>query len=407
MAVLCHTPAMAASTPMLYAPRQSSATEGHVVHVLVLNCGSSSLKFQLLAMPAEDRLAHGVVERIAGDYAGAVGQALDKAKAAAGRVDAVGHRIVHGGDRFTDPVLIDDAVTAALDALTELAPLHNGPGVAGIRAARAVLDKNIPMVAAFDTAFHVTMPPRAAQYALPHEIAERHHVRRYGFHGLSYRYVTGRYAALAGIPASRATFVGMHLGNGCSVVAVRNGVSIDTSMGFTPLEGLVMGTRAGDLDPAVIGYLARAESVPEAEVERWLNERSGLLGVSGRSGDMRHLLEAEAEDARAALAIDLFCYRARKYAGAYMAALGGAPAIVFTGGIGEHSPEIRRRICADMAWCGLTVDDARNRAAVGTEAVISSDGAAIRALVIPTDEERVIARDVVTCLADVSSRSRP
>jgi acetate kinase len=375
------------------------------VHVLVLNCGSSSLKFQLLAMPAEDRLAHGVVERVAGDYAGAVGHALEKAAAAGGRVDAVGHRIVHGGDRFTDPVVIDEAVTAALDALTDLAPLHNGPGVAGIRAARAVLGARVPMVAAFDTAFHATMPPRAARYALPWEVAERHHVRRYGFHGLSYRYVTGRYAALAAIPPARATFVGLHLGNGCSAVAVRNGASVDTSMGFTPLEGLVMGTRSGDVDPAVIGYLARAENVAEAEVERWLNERSGLLGVSGRSGDMRDLLAAEATDARAALAVDLFCYRARKYVGAYLAALGGAAAVVFTGGIGEHNPEVRRRICADMTWCGLALDERRNRATVGTEGIISADGAAVRAFVIPTDEERVIARDVADCLARASARS--
>ena len=376
-----------------------------VINVLVLNCGSSSLKFQLLAMPGEDRLARGVVERIGGDHAAAVQHAVAEAMRAGGRVDAVGHRIVHGGDRFTEPVVIDEAVTAALDALTELAPLHNGPGVAGIRATRAVLGARVPMVAAFDTAFHAAMPPRAARYALDWEVAERHHVRRYGFHGLSYRYVTGRYASLTGIPPSRATFVGLHLGNGCSAVAVRNGTSVDTSMGFTPLEGLVMGTRSGDVDPAVIGYLARAEHVAEAEVERWLNERSGLLGVSGRSGDMRDLLAAEATDARAALAIDLFCYRARKYVGAYLAALGGATAVVFTGGIGEHNPEVRRRICEDMTWCGLALDEARNRATVGKEGVITADGAAVRALVIPTDEERVIARDVAECLARASSRS--
>jgi acetate kinase len=396
---------MAATTVMLYAPRHPWEDERAMdaVNVLVLNCGSSSLKFQLLAMPGEDRLAYGIVERVGDDYEAAVEQAIGKASAA-GRIDAVGHRIVHGGERFTAPVVIDESVTAALDALTQLAPLHNGPGVAGIRAARAALDR-VPMVAAFDTAFHAAMPPRAARYALPHELAERHHVRRYGFHGLSYRWITGRYAALSGIPESRATFVGVHLGNGCSAVAVRDGRSVDTSMGFTPLEGLVMGTRSGDIDPAVIGYLARAESVPEAEVEKWLNERSGLLGVSGRSADMRDLLARESTDARAALAIELFCYRARKYVGAYLAALGGAPAVVFTGGIGEHNPELRRRICEDMAWCGLTLDDRRNRATVGTEADIGADGAAMRALVIPTDEERVIARDVVGCLASAPSRS--
>ena len=378
-----------------------------VVNVLVLNCGSSSLKFQLLAMPAEQRLARGVVERIDGEYVDAVQRALEEAMRAGTRVDAVGHRIVHGGHRFTEAVVIDDEVTAALDALADLAPLHNGPGVAGIRAARAVLEARVPMVAAFDTTFHVTMPPRAARYALPYEIAERHHVRRYGFHGLSYRYVTGRYASLTSTPVSRATFVALHLGNGCSAVAVRHGASVDTSMGFTPLEGLVMGTRAGDVDPSVIGHLARAEKVPEAEVESWLNERSGLLGVSGRSGDMRDLLASEANDARAALAVDLFCYRARKYVGAYLAALGGAQAVVFTGGIGEHNPEVRRRICEDMAWCGLTLDERRNRATVGTEGVISADGAAVTAFVIPTDEELIIARDVMECLARATSRSVP
>jgi acetate kinase len=379
-----------------------------VVNVLVLNCGSSSLKFQLLAMPAEERLARGVVERIDGEYVDAVQRALDEAGARSGtRIDAVGHRIVHGGHRFTEAVVIDEEVTAALDALADLAPLHNGPGVAGIRAARAVLEARVPMVAAFDTAFHVTMPPRAARYALPYELAERHHVRRYGFHGLSYRYVTGRYASLTSTPVSRATFVALHLGNGCSAVAVRDGVSVDTSMGFTPLEGLVMGTRAGDVDPSVIGHLARAEGVAEAEVESWLNERSGLLGVSGRSGDMRDLLASEANDARAALAVDLFCYRARKYVGAYLAALGGAQAVVFTGGIGEHNPQVRRRICEDMAWCGLTLDERRNRATVGTEGVISADGAAVGAYVIPTDEELIIARDVVECLARATSRSVP
>jgi acetate kinase len=379
-----------------------------VVNVLVLNCGSSSLKFQLLAMPAEERLARGVVERIDGEYVDAVQRALDEAGARAGtRIDAVGHRIVHGGHRFTEAVVIDEEVTAALDALADLAPLHNGPGVAGIRAARAVLEVRVPMVAAFDTTFHVTMPPRAARYALPYELAERHHVRRYGFHGLSYRYVTGRYASLTSTPVSRATFVALHLGNGCSAVAVRDGASVDTSMGFTPLEGLVMGTRAGDVDPSVIGHLARAEGVAEAEVESWLNERSGLLGVSGRSGDMRDLLASEANDARAALAVDLFCYRARKYVGAYLAALGGAQAVVFTGGIGEHNPQVRRRICEDMAWCGLTLDERRNRATVGTEGVISADGAVVGAYVIPTDEELIIARDVVECLARATSRSVP
>jgi acetate kinase len=376
------------------------------VTVLVLNCGSSSVKFQAFAMHAERRLARGVIERVDGDHAAAVGRALSEARAAAGRIDAVGHRIVHGGDRFTEPVVIDDAVIAALDALSELAPLHNAPGVAGIRAARAALDTRVPMVAAFDTAFHATMPERAAHYALPADLALRHGIRRYGFHGLSYRYVISRYAALTGTPVSRATVVALHLGNGCSAAAIRDGKSVDTSMGFTPLEGLVMGTRCGDLDPAVVGYLARAEGVTAAAVEGWLNERSGLLGVSGSSSDMRDLLERAGRDERAARAVDLFCYRARKYVGAYVAALGGAQAVIFTGGIGEHAAEVRRRICEDMAWCGLRLDERRNAAAQGTESEISASGSALRAFVIPTDEERMIARDVVDCLARAGS-SRP
>jgi acetate kinase len=252
------------------------------------------------------------------------------------------------------------------------------------------------MVAVFDTAFHAGLAPEAREYAISPELARAHGIRRYGFHGLSYRSVLARYAELTGTPAERATIVALHLGAGASAAAIRAGRSVDTSMGFTPLEGLVMGTRAGDVDPAVVAHLARAERVSPEEVVHWLNERSGLLGVSGRSADVRDLLAAD--DPRAHLAVRMFCYRARKYVGAYLAVLGGADAVVFTGGIGEHVAEVRAEICRGMAWCGLVIDEERNRATVGTEGWISADGARIAAVVIPSDEERVIAGDTVGCL---------
>jgi acetate kinase len=403
------------------------------VIVLALNCGSSSLKFQVFAgdpgaRPAGmRRLARGLVERI-GDAATLMFQAEGSSAtrerepvpdheaavrrvlgwlAAGGasehggalRVDAVGHRVVHGGVRFTEPVLVDADVLEAIEALEALAPLHNAPSLKGMRAARATLGPDVPMVAVFDTAFHAEMPEHAYRYAIPHELAVKHGIRRYGFHGLAYRSVLARYAELTGIPLERATLVALHLGNGCSATAIKDGRSIDTSMGLTPLEGLVMGTRSGDVDPALIGYLARVEGVPAPEVERWLNERAGLLGLSGRSRDMRDLLANERGDPRARLAVEVFSYRARKYLGAYLAVLGGADAVVFSGGIGEHAPEVRRRICAGMEWTGLVLDASRNASVVARAGRLSPDGARCPAYVIPADEERVIAQDAVEWLA--------
>jgi acetate kinase len=392
------------------------------MNVLALNCGSSSIKFQVFASEGSAeprRLGRGAIERIGdaatlafeadgqpavratervADHAAGVRRVLDWTTPAVGRVDAVGHRVVHGGARFTAPATIDDAVIAEIEALERLAPLHNAPALAGIRAARAHLD-TVPMVAVFDTAFHATLPERAARYAIAWELAERHGIRRYGFHGTSYRSVLARYVKLTGVAAERTRLVALHLGNGASVAAIDGGRSIDTSMGLTPLEGLVMGTRSGDLDPAIVPHLARAEEVTAETVGRWLNERSGLLGLSGRSADVRDLLAAEPTDARARLALDVFCYRARKYVGAYLAALGGADAVIFTGGIGEHAPEIRQRVCEGLEWTGLAIDRARNAAARGVEARISRDVGALAVWTIPTDEERVIAADTVACLA--------
>jgi acetate kinase len=389
------------------------------MNVLALNCGSSTIKLQLFSFGdgAGRSVARGVIERLGdaarvrfdaatgqpvettepiSDHAAGIRRAVDWIAATIGRPDAVGHRIVHGGARFVAPTIVDDEILAGLEKLASLAPLHNAPGLAGIRAARAVLD--VPMVAVFDTAFHATLPEHAYTYAIPRALAEKHAIRRYGFHGLSYRAVVDRYVALTGARLERTRLIVLHLGNGASVAAITGGRSIDTSMGLTPLEGLVMGTRSGDLDPAIVAHLAREEAVDADTVDGWLNERSGLLGLSGRSADVRELLAAESSDARARLALDVFCYRARKYVGAYLAALGGADALIFTGGIGEHAPEVRARICRDLDWCGLVLDGARNDAARGDTARISRDGARLAAWVIPTDEERVIAEDTRACL---------
>jgi acetate kinase len=255
------------------------------------------------------------------------------------------------------------------------------------------------MVATFDTAFYRSLPAYAAQYAIPHDLAAKHGVRRYGFHGLAHRYMLERYSQIAASPVELTKLITLQLGAGCSATAIDGGRPVDTSMGLTPLEGLVMATRSGDVDPSLVGYLARKEGVSVQEVEAWLNTRSGILGVSGRSADLRELLQAEEQgDARAGLAVEMFCYRVRKYIGAYMAALGGADAVLFGGGIGENAPTVRARICADMEWCGLTLDPDRNAAALGSEARISADGSRIQAHVVPVDEAVMIARDTYHCL---------
>ena len=319
-------------------------------------------------------------------------------------VEAVGHRVVHGGNRFTQPVIIDKAVEDEIEALSELAPLHNPACLEGIRGARALMGPTVPMVAVFDTAFHQTMPVKAKTYALTHELASRHHITRYGFHGIAHASLANGYATYVGKPLSANRIITLQLGNGCSVTAIASGKSVETSMGFTPLEGLVMGTRSGDIDPSVISYLAEREKVEAPEVERWLNETSGLLGISGKTHDMREIVQAaiHEQDERAQLAIDLFCYRAKKYIGAYLAVLGGADAIVFGGGIGEASPDIRERICEGMIWCGLQLDQARNTAAVGLQpghgAKISQENSSVNAYVVAADEETWIARKAVRCL---------
>jgi acetate kinase len=399
--------------------------------LLVINCGSSTLKFEVFTVPSTGtgadrllRVARGLVDRIGGhssieleseegtrrwtgtvaDHAEAIRMALDMlesiGQAKSGDLFGVGHRVIHGGYRFGEPVLIDDDVIGAIDALIELAPLHNRPALQAIRTSRAVLGLEIPMVAVFDTAFHQTLPEHAWRYAIDRDLADKHHIRRYGFHGLAHRYMMERYCGLAGRPPAEIKLITLQLGNGCSATAIKDGKSVDTSMGFTPLEGLIMGTRSGDIDPSLGGFVAEKEKVDIKVAEDWLNTKSGLLGVSGRTKDMRELLDAEQNgDRRAALAIDMFCYRVKKYIAAYLGVLGGAEAVVFGGGIGENAPQIRERICSGLEWCGIDLERSRNSAAVGREAEITGDNAGVRVYVITVDEASVIAHDVMRCLS--------
>jgi len=283
--------------------------------------------------------------------------------------------------------------------LGNLAPLHNSPSLEAIQAAREVLGPSVPQLAIFDTAFHRLLPERASCYAIPYQMAAKHNIRRYGFHGLAHRYMTERYAAMMATPLDEVKIITLQLGNGCSATAVAGGRSVDTSMGLTPLEGLMMGTRSGDVDPSLTIFLARWEGVTAEEVEYWLNTKSGLLGVSGRSRDMRELLKAECQgDVHAALAVEMFCYRVKKYIGSYLAALGGVSGIVFGGGIGENAPEVRARILDGMEWCGLKLDEKRNVDTKGVEGCISTDNATLHAYVIPVNEASIIARDTVRYL---------
>jgi len=413
------------------------------VNVLVLNAGSSSLKFQLIRTDADritsdtdQRLARGVIDRIGGealitfhaegaaprknaapvrDHRAAVELALRLVAQDTGvegvtgyrDIDAVGHRVVHGGERFSKSVLIEDEVLQQIEDTIDLAPLHNPHNLKGIRAVKDVLGASIPQAAVFDTAFHHTLPDHAYLYAIPYSLYRRHRVRRYGFHGTSHRYVAYRYRRLTGTTREDTRLITLHLGNGCSACAIRGGDSQDTSMGFTPLEGLVMGTRSGDLDPAILDYIAGKEGMSLHEVEMLLNKQSGLLGISGLTSDMRDLLaeSEEHDDRRARLAVLIFCYRVRKYIGSYLAAINGADAIVFTGGIGENSPEIRARIADGLQWMGMHVDAAANTSQVkGAEGRITTDDSRLHAWVIPTDEELLIARDTVRLVLGLEPR---
>jgi acetate kinase len=338
-----------------------------------------------------------VIRYIASDRSG-----VSEIKSAAD-VNAVGHRVVHGGEMFKESARIDDRVLKGIEDCIDLAPLHNPQNIKGIQAARELFGKEVPQVAVFDTSFHHSLPEQAYLYAIPYHFYRRHRIRRYGFHGTSHRYVAFRYRALRGLTREQTNIITLHLGNGCSAAAIRGGSPVDTSMGMTPLEGLVMGTRSGDIDPAVTSVIARKEGLSASEVDMLLNTQSGLLGISGLTNDMRELQAElkEHDDRRVRLAIEIFCYRARKYIGGYLAAMDGADAVVFTGGVGENSPDIRARICAGMEWAGLHLDTARNRETVGREGKISTDDSKLLAYGIPTDEELLIARDTVRVIMGV------
>jgi len=391
--------------------------------ILVLNSGSSSVKYRLYNVDGEQCLAWGIVERIGAS--GAVlkhnrhdgkgvklgGDILDHSRAIEfilaillspnhgvikdrSEIDAVGHRVVHGGERFTGSVLINEEVMTQLYDCIELAPLHNPHNIKGINACRKLLE-DVPQVAVFDTAFHTKMPDYAYLYGLPFTIYKRYAVRRYGFHGTSHRYVADRAARMIGKPLEELNLVTCHLGNGCSAAAVSRGISVDTTMGFTPTEGLLMGTRCGDVDPAALLYVMGREEIDIGAANSMINKHSGLLGISGVSNDMREIEEETAKgNERAELALNVFCYRMKKYIGAYAAAMGGVDGVVFTGGIGENSSEVRKRTLDELGFLGIELDQELNTSESSEERFIDKGGP-VRVMVIPTNEELVIARDTL------------
>lgn len=387
--------------------------------VLVLNCGSSSIKYQFIDTETKAALAKGLVDRIGmtgavlthqrydGDKIKIAGEILDHTIAIEyvlavmlsknhgvidkkSDIEAIGHRVVHGGETFSGSVLIDDEVISVLQENIELAPLHNPPNIKGIQACKKIL-AGIPMVGVFDTAFHVKMPPKAYLYGIPYDLYKKHKIRRYGFHGTSHLYVSQRAAEILGKDINELRIITAHLGNGCSMAAIKYGQSVDTTMGFTPLEGLLMGTRSGDLDPALILYIMGKEGLSLHEAATLLNKHSGLIGISGESSDMREILSAVKEDhKRARYAFDIFCYRIKKYLGGYIAAMGGLDAFVFTGGIGENAVEVRSEVCKDLEFLGVKIDEKKNSA---NDEIISTEDSRIKVMRILTNEELVIALD--------------
>ena len=388
---------------------------------LVINAGSSSLKYQLIRMEDESILCKGVCERIGIDgkysYKAMNGYKVEKEADlfthkdafdvilhemvqgeghvidSVNEIAAIGHRVTHGGDKFSHSVLVDEATIDAIANMRDISPLHNPPQAATIRACRTVFGEALPMAAVFDTAFHATMPPKAYTFAIPYKYYEEHGVRRYGFHGTSHRYVSGRMAELLGEMPHR--LITCHLGNGSSLAAIKDGKVVDTSMGFTPLDGIIMGTRCGSIDPAIMPFLMDKTGMTAKEMDTYMNKKSGMLGISGISSDFRDLgAAAEKGDERAKLALDMFVYAVKKYIGSYAAALNGADAIVFTAGVGENDREVRRDILKDMEYMGIVADfDYNMTCPRGEEVCISKPESKVKIFVIPTDEEMTIARD--------------
>ncbi len=392
------------------------------MNILVINCGSSSLKYQLINSETEGVLAKGLCERIGIDgmltyqpeggekekseiampthteAINAVWAALTNEKSGVikslSEVGAVGHRVVHGGEKFTSSCLINDESMKAIEECNDLAPLHNPANLIGIRACQELMP-GVPMVAVFDTAFHQTMPDVAYTYGIPYEYYEKYKVRRYGFHGTSHSYVSKRTAEIVGKPYDQMKIIVCHLGNGASISAVNCGKSVDTSMGLTPLEGLVMGTRSGDLDPAIIDFVGKKEGLSLDEMNEVLNKKSGMLGISGVSSDGRDLeAAAETGNKRAQLALDVFDYRVIKYIGAYAAAMNGVDAIAFTAGIGENNIKMRKDVCSSLTYLGVKLDEEKNNVR-GEERIISADDSKVQVLLVPTNEELAIARETL------------
>ncbi|MCU7958633.1 MAG: acetate kinase [gamma proteobacterium symbiont of Bathyaustriella thionipta] len=392
--------------------------------ILVINSGSSSIKYQLFDMQQQHALAIGLVERLGeaqsrlkqrylqngqwqetlqtqtiADHAaglGLIGESLRHCHALSSRqgLYAIGHRVVHGGERFRQPALIDSDVIEGIRDMIPLAPLHNPANLTGIEVTRRQMP-DVPQIAVFDTAFHHTLPAHASHYALPRKLCQQQHIRRYGFHGTSHAYVCRQAAQILQKPIQSLNLISLHLGNGCSAAAVQGGQCIDTSMGMTPLEGLVMGSRCGDIDPAIIFYLARHTGMSLNEIETLLNQQSGLLGLAGIS-DMREILtRVDEQDKAATLALEVFCYRIKKTIGAYIAALGGLDAVIFTGGIGEHAAQVRHKICSGLEVFGLQMDAEKNTAHAQQ---LQADSAAVALLLIPTNEELEIARQTLSTL---------
>lgn len=392
------------------------------MNILVINCGSSSLKYQLINSETEGVLAKGLCERIGIDgmltyqpeggekekseiampthteAINAVLAALTNEKSGVikslSEVGAVGHRVVHGGEKFTSSCLINDESMKAIEECNDLAPLHNPANLIGVRACQELMP-GVPMVAVFDTAFHQTMPDVAYTYGIPYEYYEKYKVRRYGFHGTSHSYVSKRTAEIVGKPYDQMKIIVCHLGNGASISAVNCGKSVDTSMGLTPLEGLVMGTRSGDLDPAIIDFVGKKEGLSLDEMNEVLNKKSGMLGISGVSSDGRDLeAAAETGNKRAQLALDVFDYRVIKYIGAYAAAMNGVDAIAFTAGIGENNIKMRKDVCSSLTYLGVKLDEEKNNVR-GEERIISADDSKVQVLLVPTNEELAIARETL------------
>jgi acetate kinase len=401
--------------------------------ILVLNCGSSSVKYQFIDIDKSYVLAKGMVSRIGMSESVLVhkphdrpeitisGEILDHIVAVEhviaillspnhgvmkdkSEISAVGHRVVHGGEKFPDSVLVDRDVMQVLRSCIELAPLHNPHNIRGINACIQILP-GVPQVAVFDTAFHQKMPPFAYIYGIPYILYKKYGIRRYGFHGTSHFYVSRRAARIMRRPVEELKIITAHLGNGASMAAVKGGISVDTSMGFTPLEGLLMGTRSGDLDPAIILHVMAREELSLHEANTLLNKHSGMQGISGVSSDMRDIIaESQKGNTIAQLALDVYCYRIRKYIGAYAAAMGGLDALVFTAGIGENSPVVRKKCCENLEFLGIQIDDEKNEEAIRVEAEIQTDDSSVKVLCIPTNEELVIALDTKRIIEEAKER---